>query len=62
MDSNMTNPANIEAGSAIWAIPRGQTGPLSAGQLQRGTENRQDVFQNANVLPSQLLRPQVSEV
>ena len=55
MDSNMTNPANIEAGSTIWAIPYGQTGPLSADQLQPGTENRQDVFQNANVLPSQCL-------
>ena len=55
LDPNTTNPGNIQVGNVTWAIPRGTTGPLSVTQLQPGTENRQNLYLGANILPEQTL-------
>jgi iron complex outermembrane receptor protein len=53
-DTFLSNPGNIIAGSQSYAIPRGQNGTgLTAGDLVPGTQNLSDVYEDADLLPSQ---------
>jgi iron complex outermembrane recepter protein len=53
-DVLQSNPGNITLGPLTWAIPRGQDGKsLEASDFQPGTKNLTNVYDRADVLPSQ---------
>ncbi|HVO45088.1 MAG TPA: TonB-dependent receptor [Steroidobacteraceae bacterium] len=53
-DSLLANPGNLVVGNQTYAIPHGQNGTqLEAGALHAGTENRQNLYEDADLLPRQ---------
>jgi outer membrane receptor protein involved in Fe transport len=53
-DTIRSNPGNLVIGNQSYAIPRGQNGTaLTAADFVAGTQNRSDVYTDADLLPSQ---------
>jgi iron complex outermembrane receptor protein len=54
-DTLQSNPGNVILGtSTMWAIPAGQDGTqLTPGSFIRGTQNKEDIYAGADLLPTQ---------
>jgi iron complex outermembrane receptor protein len=52
-DTVESNPGNIQVGSTTWAIPRGQSGPLTPSEVKANSTNLENLYDNANLLPRQ---------
>jgi iron complex outermembrane receptor protein len=53
-DTFLSNPGTLRVGTTTYAIPKGQNGThLTAADLVAGTENLQNMYKDADLLPSQ---------